>query len=84
MREGISAAAVARVQARWESCFMVMAKALQPTSNDLASRAHVPVVATNNVHYHVQERHRLQNLLVAMRRNTTIDQVIPHIKPNSQ
>ena len=59
-------------------------KARTRALNDLASRAHVPVVATNNVHYHVPERHRLQNLLVAMRRNTTIDQVIPHIKPNSE
>ena len=59
-------------------------KTITGALNNLARRAHVPVVATNNVHYHVPERHRLQNLLVAMRRNTTIDQVIPHIKPNSE
>ena len=59
-------------------------KARTRTLYDLANRVHVPVVATNNVHYHVSERHRLQNLLVAIRRNTTIDQVIPHIKPNSE
>ena len=32
-------------------------KAITRALNDLARRAHVPVVATNNVHYHVPERH---------------------------
>ena len=40
------------------------------------------MVATNDVHYHVRERYRLQNALVAARLNTTIDQALPHLLPN--
>ena len=42
----------------------------------------VPVVATNDVHYHSPERSRLQDALVAARLNITIDQALPHLKPN--
>ena len=51
----------------------------------LASIAHdagIPLVATNDVHYHAPERYRLQNALVAARLNTTIDQALPHLRPN--
>ncbi len=48
----------------------------------LAHDAGVPVVATNDVHYHVPERYRLQHALVAAKRNTTIDQALPFIRPN--
>ena len=48
----------------------------------LAVQAGVPVVATNDVHYHVPERSRLQDALVAARLNTTIDQALPHLRPN--
>ena len=48
----------------------------------LAARAGAPVVATNDVHYHCPERHRLQQALVAARHNTTIDQALPYIHPN--
>ena len=48
----------------------------------IAKGTAVPVVATNDVHYHVPERYRLQNALVAARLNTTIDQALPHLKPN--
>ena len=48
----------------------------------LASDAGVPVVATNDVHYHIPERYRLQHALTAVRRNTTIDQALPFIRPN--
>ena len=48
----------------------------------LAAEAGVPVVATNDVHYHVPERSRLQDALVAARLNTTIDQALPHLSPN--
>ena len=54
-------------------------------NRELANLAHtegVPVVATNDVHYHAPGRHRLQNALVAARRNTTIDQALPYIRPN--
>ena len=39
----------------------------------LADRVQVPVVATGNVHYHREERHRLQDTLVAIRNRTTLD-----------
>ena len=39
----------------------------------LADRLRIPVVATGNVHYHVADRHRLQDVLVAIRNRTTID-----------
>lgn len=39
----------------------------------LADRMQVPVVATGNVHYHREERHRLQDTLVAIRNRTTLD-----------
>ncbi len=48
----------------------------------VAAEAGVPVVATNDVHYHVPERSRLQDALVAARLNTTIDQALPHLRPN--
>ena len=40
---------------------------------DLAERLGVDCVATNNVHYHLRERHRLQDVLVAIRHRTTLD-----------
>ena len=48
----------------------------------IARETGVPVVATNDVHYHSPERSRLQDALVAARLNTTIDQALPHLKPN--
>ena len=48
----------------------------------IAGEAGVPVVAANDVHYHARERYRLQNALVAARLNTTIDQALPHLRPN--
>ena len=47
-----------------------------------ALEAGVPVVATNDVLYHSPERSRLQDALVAARLNTTIDQALPHLRPN--
>ena len=48
----------------------------------LADRVGAPVVATNDVHYHLPERHRLQHALVAASHNTTIDQALRYIQPN--
>ena len=48
----------------------------------LATEVGVPVVAANDVHYHAQERYRLQNALVAARLNTTIDQALPYLRPS--
>ena len=48
----------------------------------VAEEAGIPLVVTNDVHYHAPERYRLQNALVAVRLNTTIDQALPHLRPN--
>ena len=48
----------------------------------VAGEVGVPVVATNDVHYHLPERYRLQHALVAASLNTTIDQALPHLLPN--
>ena len=48
----------------------------------IAGEVGVPVVATNDVHYHTPERYRLQHALAAARLNTTIDRALPHLKPN--
>jgi error-prone DNA polymerase len=40
---------------------------------DLARELGLGIVATNNVHYHARERHRLQDVLVAVRHRTTLD-----------
>ena len=48
----------------------------------IAYEVGVPVVATNDVHYHRPERSRLQDALVAARLNTTIDRALPHLRPN--
>ena len=48
----------------------------------LAREVGIPVVATNDVHYHHPGRSRLQDALVAARLNRTIDQALPHLRPN--
>ena len=48
----------------------------------LADEAGVPLVATNDVHYHAPERARLQQALVAAKLNTTIDQALRYLRPN--
>ena len=48
----------------------------------LARERNVPLIASNDVHYHVPKRYRLQNALVAARHNITIDQALPLISPN--
>jgi error-prone DNA polymerase len=40
---------------------------------DMAEHLGVGTVATGNVHYHVRERHRLQDVLVAIKHRTTLD-----------
>ena len=48
----------------------------------VAGEVGVPVVTTNDVHYHQPERSRLQDALVAAKLNTTIDRALPHLRPN--
>jgi len=49
----------------------------------LADRSGIPVVATGNVHYHDRDRHRLQDVLVAIRNRTTVDDSHALRRPNS-
>ena len=48
----------------------------------LAGDLGVPIVASNDVHYHDPDRYRLQHALVAARLNTTMERALPHIRPN--
>jgi error-prone DNA polymerase len=50
----------------------------------LAHSLGVEVVATNNVHYHVPERHRLQDALVAIRHNQSLEETHPERRPSGQ
>ncbi len=50
----------------------------------LANRVGVPYVATGNVHYHRPERHRLQDVLVAIRHRTTLDGSHRQRRPNAE
>ena len=49
---------------------------------ELARSAGVPLAASNDVHYHSRDRYRLQHALAAAKRNITIEQALPFIKPN--
>ena len=48
----------------------------------LAREHGVPLIASNDAHYHAPQRYRLQNALVAARHNLTIDQALPFISAN--
>ncbi|TAN32055.1 DNA polymerase III subunit alpha [bacterium] len=50
----------------------------------MAKRCGAAVVATNQVHYHVPERRRLHDVLVAIRHRTTLDGARPHLFPNAE
>ncbi len=50
----------------------------------LACKLDVGVVATNNVHYHVPERHRLQDALVAIHHNQSLEETHPERRSSSQ
>ena len=49
----------------------------------LARDLGMPIVASNDVHYHDPERYRLQHALVAAHLNTTMEKALPHIRPNN-
>ncbi len=51
---------------------------------ELAERAGLEVVATNNAHYHVRSRHRLHDVLVAVRHRLTLDSSHRERRPNSE
>ena len=51
---------------------------------ELARQVGTPVVATNNVHYHVPERRDLQDTLVAIRHRKSLEEAAHHLRPNGQ
>ncbi len=51
---------------------------------NMAQELGVGVAATGNVHYHVRERHRLQDCLVAVRNNTSLEESHRERRPNSE
>ncbi len=50
----------------------------------MAKRCGALVVATNEVHYHVPERRRLHDVLVAIRHRATLESARQHLFPNSE
>ena len=50
----------------------------------MARRCGAHVVATNEVHYHVRERRRMHDALVAIRHRMTLDEARPHLFPNAE
>jgi error-prone DNA polymerase len=50
----------------------------------MAKRCGAMVIATNEVHYHVRERRRLHDVLVAIRHRATLETARPHLFPNSE
>ncbi|HXL34919.1 MAG TPA: error-prone DNA polymerase [Gemmatimonadales bacterium] len=48
-------------------------RALTRALIDIAANVRLSVVASGNVHYHTRERHRLHDVLVAIRHRTTLD-----------
>ncbi|MDA1239596.1 MAG: error-prone DNA polymerase [Chloroflexi bacterium] len=50
----------------------------------LAGRAGVEVVGTGDVHYHEPDRHRLQDVLVAIRHRKTLDESHRERRPNAE
>src|SRR5437867_12578195 len=59
---------------------LALTRALQ----DVADSARLGVVASGNVHYHRRERHRLHDVLVAIRHRTTLDGSHDVRRPNSE
>ena len=49
----------------------------------LARKLGIDVVATNNVHYHISQRHRLQDALVAIQHNKTLEETHRERRANS-
>jgi error-prone DNA polymerase len=50
----------------------------------LARDLRLGVVATNNVHYHRRERHRLHDVLVAVRHHTNLEEARPFLRANAE
>ncbi len=52
--------------------------------DQLGKRLDVPMVATNNVHYHIPERRELQDVLTCIREKCTIDKAGYRLHPNAE
>ena len=52
--------------------------------SQLADHIGIPCVATNNVHYVEHDHHRLQDVLVAIRHNCTLEEARAWRRPNSE
>ncbi|HXH23122.1 MAG TPA: error-prone DNA polymerase [Dehalococcoidia bacterium] len=50
----------------------------------LARESRLGIVATNNVHYDVRERHRVHDVLIAVREHKTLEDARPYLRPNSE
>ncbi|MGE0688352.1 MAG: DNA polymerase III subunit alpha [Dehalococcoidia bacterium] len=50
----------------------------------LASELGLPVVATNNVHYDIPDRHRLHDVMVAVRNYANLEDARPHLRANAE
>jgi len=59
-------------------------RARNRTLVEVARRLGLRVVATNNVHAHAQARHRLQDVLVAIRHRSTLDATEHVRRPNAE
>src|SRR5256884_3373232 len=59
-------------------------RALTRALMDIADHVRLSVVASGNVHYHVRARHRLHDVLTAIRHRTTLDGSHGVRRPNSE
>lgn len=50
---------------------------------ELGKKLGIPVVATNNVHYHEKYRQHLQDVLVAIKHNESLETSTPYLKTNN-
>src|SRR5438105_1252199 len=52
--------------------------------NEISRRYHIPILATNNVHYHLPQRRALQDVLVCIRHICTIAEAGYRLFPNAE
>ena len=51
---------------------------------EMAEAHHAPLVITNEVFYAVRDRHRLHDVMTAIRHRTTLDQAAAYLHPNAE
>lgn len=51
---------------------------------EMSQRTGIGLVGTNNTHYHLRERHRLQDTLVAIKHGLSLDDAHRYRRPNSE